>query len=70
MERTDVLPSPAGLADTPAPDVSVIVPLLNEEGSVDELYRRVATALDASGFEVTPATSVSSVAWTMISSSG
>jgi undecaprenyl-phosphate 4-deoxy-4-formamido-L-arabinose transferase len=47
MERTDVLPLPSGLADTPAPDVSVIVPLLDEEGSVDELYRRVATALDA-----------------------
>jgi undecaprenyl-phosphate 4-deoxy-4-formamido-L-arabinose transferase len=47
MERTDVLPSPAGLADTPAPDVSVIVPLLNEEGSVDELYQRVVSALDA-----------------------
>ena len=42
-----MLPLPAGLADTPAPDVSVIVPLLNEEGSVDELYRRVVTALDA-----------------------
>ncbi|MDX6543145.1 MAG: undecaprenyl-phosphate 4-deoxy-4-formamido-L-arabinose transferase, partial [Gaiellaceae bacterium] len=42
-----MLPSPAGLADTPAPDVSVIVPLLNEEASVDELYRRVASALDA-----------------------
>jgi undecaprenyl-phosphate 4-deoxy-4-formamido-L-arabinose transferase len=47
MERTEVLPAPVGLADTPAPDLSVIVPLLNEEGSVDELYRRVATALDA-----------------------
>jgi undecaprenyl-phosphate 4-deoxy-4-formamido-L-arabinose transferase len=47
MERTEVLPAPVGLADTPAPDVSVIVPLLNEEGSVDELFRRVAQALDA-----------------------
>lgn len=42
-----MLPAPVGLADTPAPDVSVIVPLLNEEGSVDELFRRVAQALDA-----------------------
>ena len=44
-----MLPSRAGLADTPAPDVSVIVPLLNEEGSVDELYQRVVGALDAGG---------------------
>src|SRR6266540_4463564 len=47
MERTDVLPLPSGLADTPTPDVSVIVPLLNEEGSVDELYQRVVAALGA-----------------------
>jgi polyisoprenyl-phosphate glycosyltransferase len=31
------------------PLVSVVVPLCNEEPSVDELYRRLAAALDASG---------------------
>src|SRR5437667_6721952 len=33
--------------DLPAPDVSVVVTLLNESGSVEELYRRTIAALDA-----------------------
>jgi undecaprenyl-phosphate 4-deoxy-4-formamido-L-arabinose transferase len=33
-------------ADVPAPDVSVIVTLYNEAGSVDELYRRAVGVLD------------------------
>src|SRR5437899_4052368 len=32
--------------DLPAPDVSVVVTLLNESGSVEELYRRTVAALD------------------------
>ncbi len=34
------------------PDLSVVVTLLNEEGSVEELYRRTVTALDGKPFEV------------------
>jgi undecaprenyl-phosphate 4-deoxy-4-formamido-L-arabinose transferase len=34
------------------PDLSVVVTLLNEEGSVDELYRRSAAALDGHDFEL------------------
>jgi undecaprenyl-phosphate 4-deoxy-4-formamido-L-arabinose transferase len=33
-------------ADVPAPDVSVVVTLYNEAGSVEELYRRAVGALD------------------------
>jgi undecaprenyl-phosphate 4-deoxy-4-formamido-L-arabinose transferase len=33
-------------------DVSVVVTLLNEEGSVDELHRRVAAALDGADWEL------------------
>jgi undecaprenyl-phosphate 4-deoxy-4-formamido-L-arabinose transferase len=32
--------------DQPEPAVSVVVTVLNEEGAVDELYRRIAAALD------------------------
>ena len=35
-----------------APDLSVVVTLLNEQGSVDELYRRTVTALDGKPFEL------------------
>jgi undecaprenyl-phosphate 4-deoxy-4-formamido-L-arabinose transferase len=34
------------------PDLSVIVTLLNEEGTVDELYRRTVAALDGKPFEL------------------
>src|ERR1700759_560085 len=33
-------------------DVSVVVTVLNEEGSVDELYRRAAAALDGGDWEI------------------
>src|SRR5437870_1625034 len=36
----------------PAPDVSVVVTLLNEAGTVDELYRRTAGALADRAFEL------------------
>ena len=38
----------------PAPDVSVVVPIFNEESSVDELYRRTVAALEqtARSFEL------------------
>jgi undecaprenyl-phosphate 4-deoxy-4-formamido-L-arabinose transferase len=36
----------------PDPDVSVVVTLLNEQGSVEELYRRTVSALDGRPFEV------------------
>ena len=35
--------------DTPAPDVSVVVTVFDEEQSVDELYERATAALDALG---------------------
>ena len=34
------------------PDLSVVVTLLNEQGSVEELYRRTVTALDGEPFEL------------------
>ena len=34
-------------ADLPAPDLSIVVTLFNEAGSVEELYRRTVAALDA-----------------------
>ncbi len=34
-------------AETPAPDVSVVVTLFNEVACVEELYRRTLAALDA-----------------------
>jgi len=36
----------------PDPRLSVVVTLLNEEGSVEELYRRTVTALDGKPFEL------------------
>ena len=43
MAEVDVLrPSPEA---APAPEVSVVVTLLNEADTVDELYRRTAAAL-------------------------
>jgi undecaprenyl-phosphate 4-deoxy-4-formamido-L-arabinose transferase len=33
-------------ADAPAPDLSIVVTILNEAGTVDELYRRTLSALD------------------------
>ncbi len=40
------------LPTTPAPDLSVVVTLLNEEASVEELYRRTVAALDGRRFEL------------------
>src|SRR5436190_4471686 len=34
------------------PDLSVVVTVLNEEGSVEELYRRAAASLDGRPFEL------------------
>jgi glycosyltransferase involved in cell wall biosynthesis len=34
------------------PDLSVVVTLLNEQDSVEELYRRTVSALDGKAFEV------------------
>jgi len=33
-------------ADLPAPDLSIVVTVFNEAGSIDELYRRAVAALD------------------------
>jgi undecaprenyl-phosphate 4-deoxy-4-formamido-L-arabinose transferase len=33
----------------PAPDVSIVIPVYNEQATIDELYRRLAEAVDASG---------------------
>jgi undecaprenyl-phosphate 4-deoxy-4-formamido-L-arabinose transferase len=48
MGETEAIESGSALdAELPAPDLSVVVTLYNEAGSVDELYRRTVTALDA-----------------------
>src|ERR687885_2952917 len=50
MSQTRPAPSPARLReDAPAPDVSVVVTVLNEERTVDEVYERTVAALDALG---------------------
>jgi undecaprenyl-phosphate 4-deoxy-4-formamido-L-arabinose transferase len=50
MAQTDVFPQPASRLETePAPDVSVVVPVYDEEHTVGELYRRTAAALDELG---------------------
>ena len=50
MAQTEAVPTPVSVdAPAPAPELSVVVTLLNEEGSVDELYRRTVAALDAVG---------------------
>src|SRR3712207_2674713 len=36
----------------PEPELSVVVTVLNEEGSLDELYRRTAAALEGEAFEL------------------
>src|SRR2546426_8247089 len=47
MAGTETLEtSRAVTGDVPAPDVSVVVTLLNEAGSMDELYRRAVAVLD------------------------
>src|SRR3989454_11871602 len=47
MAGTETLEtSRAVTGDVPAPDVSVVVTLLNEAGSMDELYRRTVAVLD------------------------
>jgi undecaprenyl-phosphate 4-deoxy-4-formamido-L-arabinose transferase len=52
MAEIDVLAAPAA-ATEPAhvPDVSVVVPIYDEEGSVDELYLRTVDALETAGLE-------------------
>src|ERR671926_426175 len=50
MSQTRPAPSSARLReDAPAPDVSVVVTVLNEERTVDEVYERTVAALDALG---------------------
>src|SRR5947199_940273 len=47
MAGTETLQTQHGIeGDLPAPDVSVVVTLLNEAGSVEQLYRRTVAALD------------------------
>jgi undecaprenyl-phosphate 4-deoxy-4-formamido-L-arabinose transferase len=45
--RPRPLPSDAG---APTPSISVVIPLYNEAGSLPELYRRAAGALDQAGY--------------------
>src|ERR671933_1845295 len=50
MSQTRPAPSPTRLReDAPAPDVSVVVTVLNEERTVDEVYERTTAALAALG---------------------
>ena len=53
MAQTDVLPAPVPLtAQAPAPEVSVVVTLLNEESTVEEVVRRTAAALAGRSWEL------------------
>jgi undecaprenyl-phosphate 4-deoxy-4-formamido-L-arabinose transferase len=48
MAEPEPIETLAALAETaPSPDVSVVVTVLNEEGSLEELHRRVVAALDS-----------------------
>src|ERR671933_1458039 len=50
MSQTRPAPSPTRLReDAPAPALSVVVTLFNEERTVDEVYERAVAALDALG---------------------
>jgi undecaprenyl-phosphate 4-deoxy-4-formamido-L-arabinose transferase len=52
MAQTDVLPGPEPAAlddEAGAPDLSVVVTVLNEAGTIDELYRRTVAALEPLG---------------------
>src|ERR1041384_7266011 len=50
MAETRPLPAATRLREeAPPPDISVVVTLLNEERTVDELYARTTAALDALG---------------------
>src|SRR5690348_10752566 len=40
------------MTETEAPDVSVVVTVFNEDGSLEELYRRTVAALDSRPFEL------------------
>ncbi len=47
MAETEVLSSPLAVEEgEAAPDVSIVVTLLNEEGTLEELYRRTVDALE------------------------
>ena len=50
MAQTEALLARAPVdGGTPAPDLSVVITLLNEEATLEELYRRAVTALEGSG---------------------
>jgi undecaprenyl-phosphate 4-deoxy-4-formamido-L-arabinose transferase len=50
MAEPEVFAVPSASAEPePAPDVSVIVPIFEEEATVDELYRRTVAALEQDG---------------------
>jgi len=49
--RHETLPRPLPRdAGAPTPSISVVIPLYNEAGSLPELYRRAADALDQAGY--------------------
>jgi undecaprenyl-phosphate 4-deoxy-4-formamido-L-arabinose transferase len=53
MAQTDVIPAAAPLTvEAPAPEVSVVVTLLNEERTVEEVVRRTAAALAGRSWEL------------------
>jgi undecaprenyl-phosphate 4-deoxy-4-formamido-L-arabinose transferase len=50
MAETEVLPERAARAgDAPAPDISVVITVLDEAGTLDELYERTTAALEEVG---------------------
>ena len=52
MAEIDVFAAPAAATEpAEAPDVSVVVPIYNEQDSVDELYRRTVDTLEGAGLE-------------------
>ncbi|HEY3764069.1 MAG TPA: glycosyltransferase family 2 protein [Gaiellales bacterium] len=49
MASDPALAGPADAADTAAPDVTVVVPVLNEQATVEPLYDGIVTTLQAAG---------------------
>src|SRR5918992_5852144 len=50
MAEIETAPTPLrDLEEVPAPDISLVVPVYNEERTVEEVYRRSVAALEALG---------------------
>ena len=49
MAETELLGAPTGAGPDGGPSLSVVVPVFNEEATIDELYRRTIAALEPTG---------------------